>query len=123
MYKYFCLCTMCMQCPQRPEEGSDPLELVVESHLLSFGNQTWVSGIWNCLQCSYPRSHLSSPSQSCSVGSFWSFNYRFMSSTNKNSLTSSFLFVCFYFFLYTVTLASVSIRILNVEKEGILCHS
>lgn len=39
------LCTMCLQCPQRPEGAPDPLELelqMVLSRYVGAGNSTWI---------------------------------------------------------------------------------
>lgn len=57
MYVYVCepacMCTMCLQYPQKPEEDPDPLKLgllVVVSLHMSVGNQTQV--LWKGIKCS-----------------------------------------------------------------------
>lgn len=57
-----CLCTMCVQCQQRPEEGVGSLQVELqpmESFRVGAGNGTAV--LSKSSQCSWPLRHLSSP--------------------------------------------------------------
>ena len=72
------LCTMCMQCLWRTEEGLDALSWSYMAVSSCLGDSNLTQVLWKSNQCSYPIIHLSSPFQAIYCR-HWVCVYRFNS--------------------------------------------